>query len=172
MSSERIRVRVAFVFHHLVDVAALWYTSKVFESIIYLFIYYCSYSLKEKCFTKSYLHVMYDIWQIYMPANLNRIIKSVILKEKQVLPQAVCFWLEQGQLKIFSMLPWWKSGLRRGRKKQLSEWSIININNFEGKDKIRKSTSPYLLFWICDGYVFDLCIKDGRKLSVLARLSN
>ena len=32
ISSKRIKVEVAFVFRHLVDVTALWHTSKVFES--------------------------------------------------------------------------------------------------------------------------------------------
>ena len=61
------------------------------------------------------------------------------------------FWLikQCHQLKTLSKLLWWKSGLRSRRKKQLSAWSVININNFEGKTK-----TMYLLFisWIFDQY--------------------
>ena len=32
ISSKRIKVGVTFIFRHLVDVMALWYTSNVFES--------------------------------------------------------------------------------------------------------------------------------------------
>ena len=41
-----------------------------------------------------------------------------------------------------------KSGLRRGRKKQPSAWSILNINNFEGKVKIKFVFTFYFAsFW-------------------------
>ena len=32
ISSKRIKVWVTFIFHHLIDVMAQWYTSNVFES--------------------------------------------------------------------------------------------------------------------------------------------
>ena len=59
ISSKRIKVRVTFIFHHLVDVVAQWHTSNVFESSLN----------KLKLFFS-------------MPSNSNRIIGSFILKEK------------------------------------------------------------------------------------------
>ena len=68
ISSKRIKVGVAFIFCHLVDVTALWHTSKVFES---------SLNSLKLFFTK--------------PANSDRLIRSFILKEKQFLALAGCF---------------------------------------------------------------------------------
>ena len=68
ISSKRIKVRVTFIFHHLVDVVAQWHTSNVFESSLN----------KLKLFFS-------------MPSNSNRIIRSFILKEKRVFMRAYCF---------------------------------------------------------------------------------
>ena len=62
ISLKRIKVRVTFIFRHLVDVMAQWYTSNVFESSL------------------NNLKLFFS-----MPSNSNRIIRSFILKEKQVL---------------------------------------------------------------------------------------
>ena len=64
ISSRRIKVGIAFIFFHLVDVMALWYTSNVLNNLKLFF---------------------------SMPSNSNRIIGSFILKEKQVLVRKYCF---------------------------------------------------------------------------------
>ena len=69
ISSKRIKVGIAFIFCYLVDVKALWHTSKVSES---------SLNKLKLLFSMS-------------DANSNRIILSFILKEKQVLTLANCF---------------------------------------------------------------------------------
>ena len=68
ISSKRIKVGVTFLFCHLVDVMAQWYTSNVFESSL------------------NNLKLFFS-----MPSNSNRIIRSFILKEKQILVRAYCF---------------------------------------------------------------------------------
>ena len=68
ISLKRIKVRVTFIFRHLVDVMAQWYTSNVFESSL------------------NNLKLFFS-----MPSNSNRIIRCFILKEKQILVRAYCF---------------------------------------------------------------------------------
>ena len=68
ISLKRIKVRVTFIFRHLVDVMAQWYTSNVFESSL------------------NNLKLFFS-----MPSNSNRIIRSFIWKKKQVLVRAYCF---------------------------------------------------------------------------------
>ena len=81
ISSKRIKVGVAFIFRHLVDIMALWYKSNVFESSL------------------NNLRLFFS-----MHSNSNRIIQSFILKEKQVLMQAYSFLAGAGQLKTFFKL--------------------------------------------------------------------
>ena len=68
VSSKRIKVGVILIFRHLVDVMVQWYTSNVFESSL------------------NNLKLFFS-----MPSNSNRIIRSFILKEKQVLVRAYWF---------------------------------------------------------------------------------
>ena len=57
------------------------------------------------------------------------------------------FRLVQCQLKTFGILPQWKIGLRKGRKKHFFAWPIININ-VEGKIKIKFLFTFYCMsFW-------------------------
>ena len=62
ISSKRIKVGVAFVFHHLADATALRHTSKVFESNL------------------NNLKLFFS-----MLANSDRIIRSFALRKQQVL---------------------------------------------------------------------------------------
>ena len=68
-SSKKIKVRVSFIFSHLIDVMAQLYTSNVFKSSL------------------SNLKLFFS-----MTSNSNRIIRFFTLKEKQILVWAYCFW--------------------------------------------------------------------------------
>ena len=63
-----ITVGVTCTFRHLVDVMGQWYTSNVFQSSL------------------NNLKLFFS-----MPSNSNRIIRSFIWKEEQVLVRAYCF---------------------------------------------------------------------------------
>ena len=81
VSSKRIKVGVILIFRHLVDVMVQWYTSNVFESSL------------------NNLKLFFS-----MPSNSNRIIRSFILKEKQVLVRAYCFLACADPVKTFCNL--------------------------------------------------------------------
>ena len=122
---------VTFIFHHLVDVTALWHISKVFESSLNNLIFFS------------------------MPVNLNRIIWSFVLKEKQILTQAEHFLAVQGQLRIFGKLPQRKSGWRKGRKNNfLQDFLSILI---EVKVKIKFAFTFYFMsFWLDFSWISNL----------------
>ena len=115
--------------HTLVDIIALLYTSNVFESSL------------------NNLRLFFNI-----PSNSNRIIQSFILKEKQILVWAYCFLACAGLVENLLQVAVMKKWVKDGKKKQLSAWSIININNFKGKVKI----NLYLLSisWVFDQHNF------------------
>ena len=93
IATKKIKVGVAFIFRHLVQVTALWYKIKVNES--------CLNNLK-----------LFLAWL----STRIRLYDPLYWKKNKLWRNQTVFWLAQGHLKIFGKLPWWKTWLSRGRK--------------------------------------------------------
>ena len=117
ISPKRVKVGANFIFCHLVDVMAQWYTSNVESSLNNLRLF------------------------VSIPSNSNRIIWSFILKKKQ----EYCFLVCAGLLENLVKLLWWKIGLRRGRKQYQSILNI-NHSEVKVKIKY-VFTFYFMSFW-------------------------
>ena len=120
-----ITLGVASIFRPFFDVTALWHRSNVSESS----------SKNFKLFFS-------------MTSNSNRIIWSFILKEKQVFVRVDCFLASAEPVENLWKVAVMKKWVRERKKKQLSTWSIMNINNFKGNVRIKFVFSFYFMsFW-------------------------